>query len=99
MDDDDPESEFWVKSDHNEVVHYGTDILCEDYGEHVGYPREQRLGDAHLSAASKDLYNACDALVTTLLRGVQSEADRKAIREAPAFQDAIKAMEKAQGKK
>jgi hypothetical protein len=56
MDPENPEeSDFWVKSDHNPVVHYGTDIMAEDFGEHNGYPREQRLADAHLIAASQDL--------------------------------------------
>lgn len=59
MHEDDPDSDFWVKSDVNPKVHYGTDIMCDDYGEHNGYPREQRLADAKLIAAAPELLAAC----------------------------------------
>ena len=56
MNETDPDSDFWVKSDYNKVVHYGTDIMQDDYGEHNGYPREQRLADARLIAAAPELF-------------------------------------------
>ena len=58
MEPNDPESDFWVKSDSNDVVPYGTDILCEYYGEHNGYPREQRLADAELVASAPESHKA-----------------------------------------
>lgn len=55
MIDSDPESDFWVKSRENDVVGYGTDIMCDDYGDHIGYPRDQRMADAKLIAAAPEL--------------------------------------------
>jgi len=55
---DDETEDFWVKSDFNEVTGYGTDILCDDFGNHVGYTREQRLADAKLIAAAPDMLEA-----------------------------------------
>lgn len=49
--------DFWVKSDSNDVVHYGTDIMCDDFGEHNGYPEAQRMADAKLIAAAPELLN------------------------------------------
>ena len=66
MNRDDEESDFWVKSDENPVVHYGTDIMAEDYGEHNGYPREQRLADAKLIAASPKMYEMIHDCLETL---------------------------------
>lgn len=54
---------FWIKSDINPVVHYGTDIMCEDYGEHNGYPREQRLADAQLIVTAKSLLDFLTELI------------------------------------
>jgi hypothetical protein len=50
-------SDFWVKSDYNPMFPYGTDIMQDDYGEHNGYPREQRLADARLIVAAPELYS------------------------------------------
>jgi len=50
--------DFWVKSNHNDVVNYGTDILSEDYGEQNGYPKQQRYADAQLIAAAPELLEA-----------------------------------------
>jgi len=58
MDKNDPDSDFWVKSDSNDVVHYGTDIMCEDYHEGNGYTREQRMADAKIIIASKPMLKA-----------------------------------------
>jgi len=66
MEKDNPESDFWVKSDINPVVHYGTDILAEDYGEHNGYPREQRLADAKLVAASPKMFGVLNDCIETM---------------------------------
>ena len=63
MDKNDPNSDFWIKSDTNPVVHYGTDIMCEDYGEHNGYPREQRMADAKLRKAAPELLRLAYAVV------------------------------------
>jgi hypothetical protein len=64
MDKDNPDTEFWVKSDVNPKVHYGTDIMCDDYGDHNGYPREQRLADAKLIAAAPELLKALQAMLS-----------------------------------
>ena len=47
----------WVKSDYNSVVHYGTDILAEDHGEHNGYPHEQYMADARLVSKAPEMYD------------------------------------------
>ena len=69
MEPNDPGSDFWVKSDHNEVVHYGTDILCDDYGDHNGYPREQRMADAALIAEAPAFYDLCKKIEKSQVDG------------------------------
>ena len=65
MDPDNKEkSDFWVKSFENEVTSYGTDIMADDYGEHVGYVREQRLADAKLIAAAPKMLKALKTILT-----------------------------------
>lgn len=68
MHPDEEDSDFWVKSDVNSKVHYGTDIMAEDYGEHDGYPREQRLADAALIADAGNVAQSCGLLPSELLR-------------------------------
>jgi len=60
------ESDFWVKSDTNNVVHYGTDIMCEDYGDHNGYPREQRMADAKLIVQAPNMYQFLTEYIETM---------------------------------
>lgn len=50
------ESDFFVEAKNNNMpeLGYGIDILGDDYGTHNGYPREQRLADAKLIAASPE---------------------------------------------
>lgn len=74
------EADFWVKSDVNEVVHYGTDIMQDDFGDHNGYPRQQRMEDAKLIADAGNTIQQCDKLPSELL----SERDDavRIIREA-----------------
>ena len=56
----DPESDFFVEANNNNMpqLGYGIEILQDDYGDHNGYPREQRLADAKLIAAAPDLLKA-----------------------------------------
>lgn len=54
---------FWVKSDQNNVSGYGTDILADDYGEHNGYPKEQRYADAILVSAAPDMLELFQELI------------------------------------
>lgn len=65
MEEDCPESGF-VKSDHNDVVDYGTDILCDDHGDHNGYPDEQYIADLKLVAAAPELLEAHDSIFNKL---------------------------------
>lgn len=62
-DDEDLSNDFWIKSDHNKVVNYGTYILCDDYGEHNGYTAEQRYNDGKLIAAAPELLEACIKMI------------------------------------
>jgi len=57
---DDGKSDFFVHGP-NEILHYGTEIMMEDFGEHNGYPREQKLADAKLISAAPELLDACMA--------------------------------------
>ena len=64
----DGDSDFWVKSPVNPKVYYGTDIMGEDYGDHNGYPREQRLADAKLIADAGNTAQKCGMLPSEILR-------------------------------
>jgi hypothetical protein len=46
--------------------------MADDYGDHVGYPREQRLADAKLIAAAPELLSALIEL-KDLMQGVIDE--------------------------
>lgn len=47
---DNGDNEFFIEADNNNKseLGYGIEILQEDFGDHNGYPREQRLADAYL---------------------------------------------------
>lgn len=57
---DDGENMFFVEAINNNKpeLGYGIEILQEDFGEHNGYPREQRLADAKLIAAAPEMLAA-----------------------------------------
>lgn len=52
-----PEEGFFVEAPNNNMpeLGYGIEILMEDFGEHNGYPLEQRLADARLIAAAPEM--------------------------------------------
>lgn len=54
--------DFFVEAANNNRpdLGYGIEIMMDDFGDHNGYPREQRLADAHLIAAAPDLLEACE---------------------------------------
>jgi hypothetical protein len=54
---EDPESGFFVEAKNNNIpdIGYGIEILGDDYGDHNGYPAEQRLADARLIAAAPEM--------------------------------------------
>lgn len=56
--ENDGENDFFVESRKQEGQAYGIEIMMDDYGNHNNYPREQRLADAKLIAASKGMYEA-----------------------------------------
>jgi hypothetical protein len=63
-DKDDGECDFFVEAPNlnKPNLGYGIEIMQDDYGEHNGYPREQRLADAKLIAASPEMLEAlCEA--------------------------------------
>jgi hypothetical protein len=88
MDKENPESDFWVKSDENPKVHYGTDIMQDDYGEHNGYPREQRLADAKLIAESPELLKQL-TVMTALCRLKYGNIDKDVYTEILKSEDII----------
>lgn len=51
---------FFVKAKKNNIPQlvYGIEIMMEDFGEHNGYPLEQREADAKLIAAAPELLEA-----------------------------------------
>lgn len=53
----DPDSDFFVEAA-NPGKPYGIEIMMDDYGDHNGYPREQRLADAKLIAAAPKMLEA-----------------------------------------
>lgn len=60
---DDQLRSFWVHSDHNKVVHYGTEILQDDFSPENGYPHEQRLADAQAIAHVPEMIDALEEIV------------------------------------
>lgn len=61
---DDGENMFFVEADNNNMpeLGYGIEIIMEDFGDHSGYIREQRLADALLIAAAPELLEALKEL-------------------------------------
>lgn len=51
---DDQDSDFFVEAPSRGFPH-NIEIMGDDYGEHNGYPREQRLADATLIALAGNL--------------------------------------------
>lgn len=56
---DDPESDFFVEAPNTLMpeLGYGIEVLMDDYGDHNGYPREQRLADANLLADAINVHH------------------------------------------
>ncbi len=52
--EDDPAIGFFIEAPNNNrpEMGYGIEIMMEDFGDHNGYPLEQRLADAHLITAA-----------------------------------------------
>ena len=82
--EDDGESMFFVEAPNlnKPELGYGIEILMEDFGEHQGYPRPQRLADAYLVAASPELVKALIKVVSGMTEGVEKDALRAIIRKA-----------------
>lgn len=64
---DDGENDFFIHAP-NEKLSYGTEIMMEDFGEHNGYPRKQRLADAELIAEAGNVRQKIDCSLTELLQ-------------------------------
>lgn len=66
--DNEPERGFFVEAANNNKpeLGYGIEILGEDFGEHNGYPLEQRLADAYLIASAPLLREENEKLKTLL---------------------------------
>lgn len=64
---DDGENDFFVEAKNNNKpeLGYGIEILGDDYGDHNGYPREQRLADAQLIACAPEMLEALKEVWTT----------------------------------
>ena len=56
---DDGENMFFVEAPNLNMPNlgYGIEILGDDFGDHNGYPREQRLSDAKLIAVAPEMLN------------------------------------------
>lgn len=59
---EEPELGFFIEAKNNNKpeLGYGIEILMDDFGEHSGYPFEQRLADAKLIAAAPELLAALE---------------------------------------
>ncbi len=71
-----PESGFFVQAKNNNMpeLGYGLEILQDDFGEHCGYPTEQRLADAKLIAASPELLDILGSIVANWHLGNEDNA-------------------------
>ena len=63
-----PDFGFFVEAKNNNDPKsaYGIEILQDDFGDHNGYPTEQRLADAKLIAASPELLEALSKVKNVL---------------------------------
>ena len=55
---------------------YGIEIMQDDFGEHNGYPREQRLADAILIADAGNVAQKCGLLPSELLKQRDDAVDK-----------------------
>jgi hypothetical protein len=82
---DNPNSDFFVEAKNNNMpeLGYGIEIMGDDYGDHNGYPREQRQSDAQLISQAPNLIKALEearaALIMTSLID-KSSVSKKALR-------------------
>jgi hypothetical protein len=62
---DDGENMFFVEAKNNNKpqLGYGIEILGEDFGDHNGYTRMQRLADAKLIAQAPNLLHALQEII------------------------------------
>jgi len=70
---EEPSRGFFVEAPNQNKpeLDYGIEILMEDFGEHNGYPLEQRLADAHLIADAGNTIQECGKLPSQLLAEVE----------------------------
>jgi len=56
--EDNGENDFFIEAQNNNKpsLGYGIEIMMDDYGEHNGYPRKQRLADAKLISMSPIMF-------------------------------------------
>lgn len=87
LDPEDKESDFFVQGPKPEGMAHGIEILGEDYGDHCGYPYEQRLSDAKLIAAAPELLEALINLVDVCEKAIPNQL--------PIIKNAKEAIEKA----
>ena len=62
------DADFFVEAP-NPSQPYGIEILGDDYGDHCGYPREQRLADAILIAQAPSMLQTLKEVRSQLLDG------------------------------
>lgn len=78
---DDGDCDFFVHAQ-NGVLSYGTEIMMDDFGEHNGYPRDQRLADATLISCAPMLVLNLDVTTLFLQQIVEGKYDLNQIKEA-----------------
>ncbi len=93
--EDNGENDFFVEANNNkEKVGHATEIMQDDYGDHNGYPREQRMADAKLIASAPDLLEALQEILMYCGDATSNVSGAKLKNTLP-FHKAIYAISKA----